>query len=329
MKVYSILTTVVALLASVHTAQGNDVPANPYRIITLSRTGDGKSSLCNLIISILGDMMGFNFFGESSGASSHTIDPTSFQVKTQSGVLFDIIDTPGLMESKGSSADEANIKRIVDYTKEKKYINGFLIVLNEQAPRFDRGMQDALKVFVDSYGLSFLDNVGIVFTRSLTKSPEESEKYVSEEFIPLLSTALGVPIKHLPHWQVDCHPDELRKLSVPEEIITNSNMRNAKTVHAIKQWAMGKTPFDVTQAHYGEFEAQAKLRMAAEEAKKKDDENKAALEAERAKRQKAEAEAAAAREAIQGGDPSLGDKILGKDGNRVFKKAKKILRKIF
>ncbi len=64
----------------------------------------------------------------------------------------DVIDTPGLMDTAGVVEDEANLRQIIDGARRRPFLNAVIVVVNEQAPRFDDGMQSAVKLLVDSFG---------------------------------------------------------------------------------------------------------------------------------------------------------------------------------
>ena len=86
-------------------------------------------------------------FQTSSGGNSFTNKPTSWMDGTSS---FRVVDTPGLLDTNGILQDESNIENIVHYVAGIEYVNGFYLVVNEQSPRFDDGMQNAVKLLVES-----------------------------------------------------------------------------------------------------------------------------------------------------------------------------------
>ena len=83
-------------------------------------------------------------FQTSSGGNSLTNKPTSWMDGTSS---FRVVDTPGLLNTNGILQDESNI---VHYVAGIEYVNGFYLVVNEQSPRFDDGMQNAVKLLVEA-----------------------------------------------------------------------------------------------------------------------------------------------------------------------------------
>eukprot|EP01036_Dinobryon_divergens_P031690 gene31690-41135_t len=99
-------------------------------IVLIGRTGDGKSTSGNLMASILGyesehqvlweNSQGSprNPFLESAGSDSHTVLPRSFTIQG-----FRVIDTPGLMDSRGLEKDEENVVEIVKYLIREGFVN--------------------------------------------------------------------------------------------------------------------------------------------------------------------------------------------------------------
>lgn len=182
------------------------------------------------------------------------------------------MDTPGLMDTGGVVKDEDNIAKIVKHVSALGYVNGFILVMNERAPRFDAGMQDAVKLMVDSFGPKCLSNMGIVYTQALGKvSPAESGKRTAE-YTEMIAARVAIPIGHLPSWQVDCMPTELRDLGVPEKNINDRIMKRDSTLDEIIRWARAKIPVDTKDAVIGEYEQRKRARE--EEEKRKEEEAK-------------------------------------------------------
>ena len=126
--------------------------------MVIGRTGDGKSTLCNFMMRCLG--CNKNYFSESATGDSHTHDPLCKSVNK-----FTIIDTPGLLDTMGIEKDTENLKKIVAIGKEIKYVNTIVLVFNAQAPRFDSGMKDAVKLLIDSFGPDVVNKMAFVFTK--------------------------------------------------------------------------------------------------------------------------------------------------------------------
>jgi hypothetical protein len=164
-------------------------------IVLGGRTGEGKSALGVAMLQTLG-FGGFPF-PESDSAVSCTSAP-----KTVVAADVAVTDTPGLMDSRGVVKDEANLRAIVDHVKASKKFRGLFIVVNEQAPRFDDSMQDAVKILVESFGPDVLGNMGFVFTHSLGKISSAAALATSAEFTRLLGAKIGIRPPAIPCWQV-------------------------------------------------------------------------------------------------------------------------------
>ena len=178
------------------------------KVVVIGRTGDGKSALCNLISRRLG--MPQDPFQESDSALSHTHAPAQCQV----GTLL-VKDTPGLMDSGGVDKDETNIRLIVEDLRAGGYVNACVLVINEQAPRFDSGMQDAVKLIVDSFGAGCLGHLGFVFTKAFGQTTPEGAQSKASEFAGVISNRTHAAVAHIPAWQVDSHPEHHHETPTP------------------------------------------------------------------------------------------------------------------
>eukprot|EP00731_Ephydatia_muelleri_P005190 Em0002g1366a len=137
-------------------------------------------------------------FQSSSAVYSHTHDQ---EIWASMNPTIKLMDTPGLMDTGGVVRDEDNIAKIVQHVSTLGYVNGFILVVNEQAPRFDGGMQDAVKLLVDSFGPLCLRNFAIVYNRAFgIVSPSESAKRTAE-YTEMIMNRTAIPINHLPSWQ--------------------------------------------------------------------------------------------------------------------------------
>jgi hypothetical protein len=259
--------------SAIPSTQNSTIDAVRTVVVLIGRTGDGKSASGNLMISILKHENKhkenslrveqyrveepINPFSESAGADSHTALPQSFTVDG-----FRVIDTPGLMDNKGLAKDEENIVEIVKFLIREGAVNGFVLVVNEQAPRFDGPMQDAVKLLVDTFGPEMLNHMGILFTRSTHKIVEESVQYVNEHFVPALKAKIGYNISFLPSWQVENHPEKLRQgmLNVSRETVDMFHARNIESVRQLKNWASAKPALDISNTKPGKYASTTKMQ---------------------------------------------------------------------
>ena len=237
----------------------------------LGPTGAGKSATANNIGRAIGNRADFNEFGEDGGAASYTRAPQTVRFEW-AGKFIAVTDTPGLLDAAGVAQDEKNIRQIVDYARNQNEVHGFILVINEQNPRLEGPVQDAIKVLVDSFGSQIMNNFGIVFTRSTTRTKEESVQWVDREAKRMLEMKLGFSIRHIPSWQGDNHPEDLAVLKVPQEQIEKNKAQSKTALLEMTRWVTTLHGIPTADAKYGEYESQQRIRLeqqrAAEEAEK-------------------------------------------------------------
>ena len=235
-------------------------------VVVLGRTGDGKSCICRSIATRLGvPPHTASIFQDSPGVESHTHDPVSL-VGGNPGVQ--VVDTPGLMDSRGVEQDERNIVKIVRHVASMGSVNGFILVVNEQAPRFDDGMQAAVKLLLDSFGPGLINNLGIVFTRAYGDVTPNDSAQRKVGYVELISKRAGiVPAPHVPSWQVDCRPDDKAKWGVPRALIDECIGQRDTVLDEILRWARSRPAVDTKDAAPGEYEERRRAREAQQKQK--------------------------------------------------------------
>jgi len=77
---------------------------------------------------------------------------------------FEIIDTPGLGDSRGSAQDSENINNMVSYLKKLGEVHAFVIVFNGENPRFDEHLKGMIRIFNQIFGGYYFQNAILVFT---------------------------------------------------------------------------------------------------------------------------------------------------------------------
>ena len=227
----------------------------------VGRTGDGKSSFCNLL------SKHFNYheqnpFGEGRSVNSHTTAPKTIVIDG----TFQITDNPGLMDANGINQDEQNIVNIVTHAKRIGNQKGFILVINSEAPRFDGGMRSAVKLLFDSFGPQFLSHLGILFTREKSDNITSNKEKV-DEYKSIISQMTGHEIGHFPFWLVDNHPEDMASFHVPEAHIEAICERNKRTMEQIKAWSAQLKHIDMSVVEASIYDATRK---------RKDSENKIA-----------------------------------------------------
>jgi hypothetical protein len=127
-------------------------------ICVLGATGVGKGSTLNSCFRT-------DKYGTSAGQASDTIKPASFVLPWRgSGELVRGVDLCGFSDSEGR--DTGFIEAMVAYLREEvRHVNCFLLLLNSQEPRIGMHLKDMLMALKSVFGLSFMGNVLIGFTR--------------------------------------------------------------------------------------------------------------------------------------------------------------------
>jgi len=248
--IYSIIVCLVLSL-EVLLCYADDSTAS---IALVGRTGDGKSAFANLIANYF-EYPKLNPFDEGHSVRSHTSEPQT--VIVDNGLK--IIDTPGLLDDKGNVQDELNIVKIVRYLKEDGHLKGIIIVINSQSPRFDHGMQIAVKLLVDSFGPQMLTHMGFLFTKEIFKDKALCRSK-TEQIGEIISSKTGHDIDHIPFWSIDNHPEQLSQLNTPQSYIDSIHERNKESMIAIKLWASQLDEIDMDSVQIGEYEEAKKLR---------------------------------------------------------------------
>ena len=160
------------------------------KILILGKTGSGKSSLCN---ALSGNQNSVELFQSSAGADSCTqrneIADVFLMGDEERPV--NLIDTVGF-DDKDKNLDDDIISDLLATLQERvDYIHTFVITLNGQNSRFDKSLEDMLKIFEEMFGLQFWQNTFLLFThmemnaKSQKKRMErrgKSDEDLAEEF---------------------------------------------------------------------------------------------------------------------------------------------------
>ena len=165
-------------------------------ICVLGATGVGKGSTLN-------SCFRETKFGTSSLFASDTIKPASFVLPWRgTGEPMRGVDLCGFSDSEGR--DTGFIEAMVKYLREEvRHVNCFLLLLNSQEPRLGVHLKDMLLALKGVFGLAFMRNVVIGFTRwDYTRRGEVMRRGVTRE--ALMESVNGLLRSLLGHTEDDC-----------------------------------------------------------------------------------------------------------------------------
>jgi hypothetical protein len=237
----------------------------PRNKLAVGQTGAGKSELFATIAREFNDLAAAGAFPASDGAESHTQQMVARVIQTPFG-SFRLNDGPGLMDSRGSVADEANIRKIVDHAKECGALCAMLFVFNEHTPRFDKPLQDIFKLLVDSFGADVTGIAAIVFTHAAGMRTGEEARLAAQSICRMMEQRCSFPpgSLNLPHFQVECRPETLLRLGASEAHVEARRAATRAAIEDLLRWAASTQPYSTDKAAYGEYE-DARMRREAEE----------------------------------------------------------------
>ena len=175
-------------------------------VIAVGDSGSGKSSFGNLYLRK-------ECFNVSALVDVNTRNPI-FNSNEIDNMIRTYFDTEGHCD--GNSADSQQIQKLALYLREKNpLVNGFVIVLNGQCPRFTQGVKDLIKFAYTSFGGNHvLDHFCVVFTRIYSNFPNlPNRKHLENEYrwriMNYISEISGISqIPDVPIFFTDCDDPE-------------------------------------------------------------------------------------------------------------------------
>ena len=149
-----------------------------FRMAFIGVTGSGKTSLIDLIgnyaqlggcrIDRMETYRKVEFEEHSGPMQSKTMTCVSYEMKIN-GIAMDIIDTPGLQDSKGEEKNRTNVENIISTLKNAKYINCICLVTSGRISRFDVLTQKAIKDVLGILPQEVKRNTIIIYTNVSTQ----------------------------------------------------------------------------------------------------------------------------------------------------------------
>ncbi|KAH7322238.1 hypothetical protein B0J17DRAFT_684081 [Rhizoctonia solani] len=142
-------------------------------ILLIGETGSGKTAFMSLLLNLLEGKGPFEleekyFVDAQSGldrTQSQTTDARLYSFTTDDGVKIQILDTPGLADTRGIQEDMKHKDRIYHAIQELvKKIDGFMIVANGRIERLTAATDYTLNILATLFPRSIVNNIGIWYT---------------------------------------------------------------------------------------------------------------------------------------------------------------------
>ncbi|CAE6461011.1 hypothetical protein ACGC1H_003103 [Rhizoctonia solani] len=148
---------------------------NVITILLIGETGSGKTSFMSLLLNLFEGSGPFelrdkHFIDAQSGlhrTQSQTTEARIYSFTTIHGAKVEILDTPGLADTRGIEEDKKHKERIYRAIQELiTAIDGVMIVANGTVERLTVATDYTLNILATLFPRSILDNIGILFTNT-------------------------------------------------------------------------------------------------------------------------------------------------------------------
>ncbi|CAE6447231.1 unnamed protein product [Rhizoctonia solani] len=142
-------------------------------VILVGETGSGKTSFLSLLLNLFQGNGPFELKAQHYGETESGLDKTQSQTTearlytfdTTDGVKFQILDTPGLADTRGIDEDKKHRERIYRAVNELvTRIDGVMIVANGSIERLTAATSYTLETLSTLFPRSIKNNIGILFT---------------------------------------------------------------------------------------------------------------------------------------------------------------------
>ncbi|KAG9086617.1 hypothetical protein FS749_003522 [Ceratobasidium sp. UAMH 11750] len=144
-------------------------------ILLIGETGTGKTSFMSLLVNLFNgngalELRDWHDHSNESGldkSQSQTTKPTFYTMTTSDRMRLQILDTPGLADTRGVEQDnkhKAEINKAIN--KSVTSIDAVLIMANGTVERLTVATEYTLSVITSIFPRSIIDNIGFIFTNS-------------------------------------------------------------------------------------------------------------------------------------------------------------------
>ncbi|CAE6489203.1 unnamed protein product [Rhizoctonia solani] len=202
-------------------------------VLLVGETGSGKTSFMSLLLNLLEGNGPFeleekHLADAESGldrTQSQTTEPRLYQFTTTNGVKFQILDTPGLADTRGTGEDNKHRERIYRAVKERiTTIDGIMIVANGRLERLTAATGYTWETLATLFPRSIKDNIGFLFTN--VDAPDK---------LLLQKTSLPLELQTARHWCLDNPLSRHRNYLDRIHDLTESDKQRSRLVKRLEE----------------------------------------------------------------------------------------------
>ncbi|CUA72719.1 hypothetical protein RSOLAG22IIIB_10254 [Rhizoctonia solani] len=217
--------------------KGSALKSPKKRVLTIllvGETGSGKTSFVSLLLSLLQGKGPFELEEQhcvdaESGldkTQSQTTDAKPYTFTTPDGVKFQIIDTPGLADTRGMEENNKHRERIYQAIKElATRIDAIMLVANGRNERVSVATSYTLETLATFFPRSIKDNIGILLTNV---EPDGSGKNFQISCLP-------PDLQAAKYWCIDNPRSKYKNYWDTLSGLTESQIQKSKQVKRLKE----------------------------------------------------------------------------------------------